>query len=95
MALNQPLVFRLYFTSEGEVSNAQDQLGAMKVRSDYVKVTNKDEPSKWKLIFLEQDANVGSGFVARLNTKPRQADYFDPSGDWAGPFKTVGSTTQQ
>ena len=89
MALVQPYVFRLFFNSEDEASDAKDQLLNSRIYSDSIKTVNKDDPAKWKVIFAELDMITAKKAVMKLNPQPRAADYFDPKDEWGSVFKPV------
>ena len=75
-------VFRLFIESEDEVIDVQDQLMNQRIRSDYVKSQNPDDPGRWKLIFIEPDMGTARKAILKLNHQPVAWDFFDHSGDW-------------
>lgn len=90
MALQQPLVFRLFFSSEESALEAQGQLTNLKVLSDRIK-TDKDE---YKVIFTAENLTLGEKALLKLRARPRLAQVFDPQVDWAEGFKPVTTTEQ-
>lgn len=79
MSFRQSTVFRLYFNSESDVFAAQRQLANQDIRPDYIKAFNRDEPSKWKMIFAEEDFNKAKLAIEALQVKPVKADFYDYS----------------
>ena len=79
---NPAYVFRLFVDSEEIATNIQDQLLNQRIRSDYVRSVNIEDPAKWKVIFIEPDMGTARKAILRLNPQVNNWDYFDPSGDW-------------
>lgn len=81
-------VFRLFLNSESDAIVIHNQLTGLQVKSDYVKA-DKDDPGKWKLIFMESGVDQAKYVIAKLKLRPKFVDFFDPTHDWRGGFKPL------
>lgn len=87
MDIKQAYVFRAYFSNEKDAEKAADTLADMAVRCDYIK-SRREEPDKWKLIYVEPNWALARLAADKISPLYRQIEYFDPEHhDWWSGFQ--------
>jgi len=84
--LDQPYVFRAYYTSMAEMNKSVDEFELMGLFGDtHHGLSN--ETSQFKFVFTEKSPNTVKMYIKRLTIKPKLTEIFDPSIDWTSGFK--------